>query len=336
MQNKQAFLKENYPIHTMTINAPQNRHNPTLWVITEGIAGTENQCIGVADALNVGYEVRKVRLRQPWKTLSPYLGLERSFTFEPTPRPPWPDILITSGRKSIAAARYIKKKNPETFSVHIQDPKISASHFDLVAVPEHDRLRGDNVIVTSGAPNKLTQDVLNHAKSEFDFSSLPSPLVAVLIGGDSNAYSMSESITAKLADDLARINGSLLITCSRRTGKKNEALLRKKLDNSSNFFWNGSGVNPYFGILAWADYILVTADSASMISESCTTGKPTFMIPLEGGGKRINAFHENLISSRCLRVFDGHIENYDYLPLNDSQIVANEIKKRYEGFTRAK
>ncbi len=335
MQNKQAFLKESYAAHIMATNTPQISPNTHLWIITEGMAGTENQCIGVANALGIDYEVKRVTLNEPWRTLSPYMGFERPCSFTPEITPPWPDILITSGRKSIAAARYIKKVHPSAFSVHIQDPKISPSYFDLIAVPHHDGLRGDNVIVTDGAPNKLTRDALAQAKSDFDFTQLPSPRIAVLIGGNSKAYRMDREAALRLADELSRIDGSLLITCSRRTGAENEQILRDKLDDGSNFFWDGSGDNPYLGILAHADYILVTADSASMISESCTTGKPTFMIPMKGGAKRICALHDHLIASGRLKVFDGDIENYSYPPLNDAKMVANEIKKRFEGFTRA-
>jgi mitochondrial fission protein ELM1 len=109
---------------------------PLTWIITEGLAGTENQCLGVAEALGVTPEIKRVSLKQPWKLLSPYLGFEKAASFAPPLCGPWPDLLIASGRKSIAASRYIKKASGgKTFTVQIQDPRISLAHFDLVAVP---------------------------------------------------------------------------------------------------------------------------------------------------------------------------------------------------------
>lgn len=314
----------------------KNKDTQICWIITEGMAGTENQCIGIANALGLNYDVKRISLNQPWKSLSPYLGLETKSTFTPALSPPWPDILIASGRKSIAASRFIKKKsNGNSFTVQVQDPRISAGHFDLVAVPAHDPLRGDNVIVTQASPNKITPALLDQAKQDFpEFSEFGAPRVAVLIGGSSSAYTMNETITRTLAEQLSALDASLMITCSRRTGEKNEKILRDTLDHGSNYFWDGNGNNPYLALLAWADFILVTADSASMISESCTTGKPVYMIDLDGGAKRITQLHENLINDGKLRKFEGNLETFSYEPLNDAQRVASEIKRRLKDFTK--
>ena len=302
----------------------------SCWVITEGIAGTENQCLGVVEALGLEADVKRISLRQPWTALSPYLGFEQHNTFEPALEPPWPDLLIASGRKSIAASRYIKKQSGgKTFTVQIQDPRINPKHFDLLAVPAHDPARGDNVVVTTAAPNRLNAQKLESAREEFAaFQSLPGPRIAVLIGGSSKAYTMTHDITRKLAMRLSHVEGSLMMTASRRTGEENKKILHETFDDTDHYLWGGEGPNPYFGLLAWADIILVTADSASMLSEACTTGKPVYMIPLDGGHPRIDKLHENLRKSGCLRIFDGSLEPWTYEPLNDAALVADEIRKR--------
>ncbi len=53
------------------------------------------------------------------------------------------------------------------------------------------------------------------------------------------------------------------------------------------------------------------------------------MIDLQGGSKRITRLHDNLIESNKLRRFNGTLKHYDYEPLKDAQMVANEIKKRF-------
>src|SRR5688500_14293031 len=122
----------------------------SCWIVTEaGLTGTENQCRGVAAALGREPAIKRIGLRQPWKSLSPWLGLECGLAFtgdslRPAPDADWPDSLIAAGRKSIAASRYIKKESGgRTFTVQLQHPRVSPRHFDLVALPAHDLRPGE-------------------------------------------------------------------------------------------------------------------------------------------------------------------------------------------------
>lgn len=309
------------------------KKNITTWIITEGMAGTENQCIGVTEALDVNPTIYQIHLRFPWKTFSPLLGFEQDWSFSPELLRPWPDLLLTSGRKAISASRFVKKQSGgRTFTVHIQDPRIDPAQFDLVAVPHHDPTRGPNVIVTEAAPNRLTIEKLNQAQTQFPhFQKMPHPKIAVLIGGTSKAYQMTTQVTQSLVQQLSRlkkkIGASLLITASRRTGATNLEILQSAFSQEDHiYFWDGQGENPYLGLLAWADYILVTADSVSMISDALSTGKPTYLIPLEGGSRRIKSFHNYIVKKGYARFFNGDLQPYSYEPLRDSERIAKEIR----------
>ena len=320
-------------------NKAQNTANLTCWVITEGMIGTQNQCVGVAEILQdkygISYDIKQIGLRQPWKSLCPWLGFEMAYTFTtplvPSPNSSWPDIVIAAGRKSIAAARYIKKQNPKTFTVQIQDPKTNPNQFDLVAVPHHDKMRGQNVIVTHGAPNRLTPQKLVEAKKKFAplFEKMPAPRVAVLIGGNSRTHKMSADVTKDMVQNLQSLNASLMITTSRRTGEENLKTIQKSLNNKDNFIWDGNGDNPYFGMLAWADYIVVTSDSVSMLSDAGTTGKPVYVVDLEGESDRFNKLHQHFqdigVSRPLSSISAGNLEAFSYEPLNDANIIANAI-----------
>ena len=299
------------------------------WVVTEGIKGTENQCVGVAEALGIAPRIQHIKLRWPWNILSPWLGFENRFTFSPALAAPWPDLLIVSGRKSIAAARYIKRQNPACFTVFIQDPRINPAEFDLVITPSHDSAHGDNVVKTLAAPNRITPQRLHGASEHFPaLNALPGKRVAVLIGGNSKSHRLTSEQCLKLAKQLKGLDVSLMITVSRRTGAENEAILRKALPEGERvYFWDGTGDNPYFAMLDLADTILVTNDSASMLSEAASTGKPVYAVPLEGGSRRLDMMQQNLIDHGAVRLFDGTLEDWAYERLGDAQIAADAIKQ---------
>lgn len=304
----------------------------SCWIITEGIAGTENQCLGVAQDLGIEPVVKRINLNQPWKSLSPYIGFETARTFTPTLLPPWPDLVISSGRKSIAASRYIKKQSHgKTIIVHIQDPRVPCPDFDLICVPEHDPMRGKNVFVTQAAPNRITQDRIEAEMQKFLFlAKLARPRIAVLIGGKSKAYDLDRPTTERLIQELFPLKGSLMLTCSRRTGEENKRLIETAFKKSTNYVWDGQGENPYLAMLGYADYILVTADSTSMMSDAATTGKPVYMLNLKGkGSRRIRAMHQNLIRHGALRELKGTLDDFSYAPLQDAKNIANEIKLRF-------
>lgn len=312
-------------------DSPLNE-NTKCWVITEGMAGTENQCLGVAEALGLRPSVKRIRLREPWKTLSPTLGFEQWWSFNPEFYPPWPDILITSGRKSIAASRFIKKASGgKTFTLQIQSPRIDSTNFDMVAVPFHDDYRGKNVIVTIGAPNRITQTKLAQAQKQFQkLAKYKNPVLAVMIGGNSKTHTMSEPRAHALIQELKKTKASLLVTISRRTPNTIKEMLEKQLKGKNIYLWDGSDENPYFAFLAYADAVLVTSDSASMISEAATTGKPVYKFDLEGSSEKFDRFYKKLKALEILRDFKGDIEKWEYTPLNDAEKIAQAVRTAFE------
>lgn len=306
------------------------------WVLVErGLPGTENQCLGVCDALGVTPIIKRFSLKQPWKSVSPYINLGINYGYVGDELiAPWPDVLIAGGRKAAGLALWIKKASKgKTFVVCLQDPRIKRRNFDLIAVPAHDPARGKNVLVTTAAPNRITQSRLNAARKAWEklLKDLRRPRVAVLIGGNSKAYTLSATIAGGLGESLKKLAESgagLMVTASRRTGADNIAILQAWLKDTGAYVWDGKGDNPYEGFLALADVILVTADSVSMTSEAASTGKPVYRIDLEGGGKRLNRFHAELELKGIAKPFLGAIENWHYDPLRDAALVAAAIREK--------
>lgn len=322
------------------MNKKSNK-NITCWIITEGIAGTENQCIGVAEAMGLDPVVKHVALRFPWKQLTPHLRLLNGLAFSEKSdsfTPPWPDLVISSGRKSIPAALHIKNKSQgKTFVAQIQDPRCPPDLFDLVILPSHDPTRGENVITTIGSLNRITEEKLQQEVDKFPpFFKENRPSLAVLIGGNSKAHQLTYEITQKLCRDIQALSKdyNIMVTASRRTGAENHALLMQELSNNpAIYFWDGTGDNPYFAFLERANKILVTEDSASMISEAITTGRPTYIIPLQGGGKRINRFHQDILEQGYAKRFEnGILEDFSPKALKETErvakIIAQSLKNR--------
>jgi len=307
------------------------------WVLTDGRPGNENQCLGLAEAVGLPITVKRVHPRAPWRWLPPRLcvaALRSPDSDSDSLAPPWPDLLIATGRQSVALAAAIRRKSAgKTFAVQIQSPHVPAGWFDLIVTPRHDRLDGPNVIATRGSLHRITPQVLDAAAAKFAgrLAHFPRPRVAVLIGGSNKCYTMTPAIAKTLAGQLAALareaGAGLMITASRRTGAANERLLRAALSGDAIDFWDGRGDNPYFAYLALADAIIVTCDSVNMVSEACATGKPVHVVMLEGGNAKFQRFHDALMRDGVTRPFAGRLETWDYTPFNDTLEVAGTIRR---------
>ena len=308
----------------------------SCWVVTDGKAGMISQCVGLAEALGFNPEIKQVRLRTPWRDLTPYfrLGGRLQFTADSDPlNPPWPELLIASGRHSVAASILVRRlSRGKTRTVQIQNPAISPRHFDLVVTPRHDNLTGDNVVVTRGALHRVTPEILKEGAEQLGWrlQHLKRPYIGVLIGGSNNVYRMDaetmKSLALRLGATALALNASLIITPSRRTGEANREILKDALVSVPHYLWTGQGDNPYFGLLGLADFIVVTADSVNMVSEAASTGKPVYVAPLPGGSPKFQDFHQRLIDDGVTRVFEFKLEPYAYRPLDDVALAAERVR----------
>jgi uncharacterized protein len=310
----------------------------TCWILSEGIAGHDAQSRGLAQALGVTARVLRFRVRGLWRYLSPQLWPQafRAVSVEGGVGPPWPDLVISCGGKGAALSAAIKTASGgHTHAIHILKPRINPHRLDVVIVPRHDGISGPNIIVTRAALTPVTAETIATGARQWrdTLGALPRPLVAVLVGGSNDRFRLTPEGSRKLGRDLAALarqnRAGLAITASRRTGAENEAALRAALDGVPAFFWDGKGDNPFFGMLALADAIVVTEDSVSMTSEACATGKPVYIVRLEGESRRIRRFHEMLQQDGITRPFTGTLEDWRYMPPDDTGRAAAEIKRRF-------
>src|SRR5438552_6552857 len=300
---------------------------PVVWVLHDGKPGMKSQALDLAEATGFPFIKKQLSVRAPWAWLPPqqWLAPFGAVITEAGPlRPPWPDLVIGCGRLSAMPALAIRRASAgRTFAAQVQDPRVGRNEFDLLFVPEHDRLRGPRTIVTRGAIHRVTAARLAEARLRFPrLAGLPRPILGVLIGGANRSYRLSLDRLAAIAEAIAGVlragGGSAVVTPSRRTGAAGVALLRRRLAGLSAEIWDGTGDNPYYAYLAIADALLVTADSVSMVSEAAATGKPVHILELAGGDAKFARFHRAMRDAGITRPFAGKIESWSYAPPGDT------------------
>jgi uncharacterized protein len=311
------------------------------WIISDGKAGHEAQARGVAEALGLAVEIKRVAPATPWSLLSPWGPVAPSEGFGSPPSqfcPPWPDFAFAIGRLTIPYIRRLKRMaGIGTYTVILLDPKVSPKTADLFWVPEHDKLRGPNVITTLTAPHTFSANRLADLRGRVpaDIAALPAPRVAVLLGGPNGDYRYTPVRVAHLTSalqSLAGLGAGLMITPSRRTPRDVIAYLQEQTAWQPHLFWDGEGENPYPQFLAQADAFIVPADSINMTGEPCATGKPIYVFEPEGGSAKFARFHDALRrhgATRPLPARFERLETWSYAPLDSASTIAAEIARRW-------
>jgi mitochondrial fission protein ELM1 len=310
-----------------------------VWTLTDGSAGSKNQVVGLVEALGWKALHKVADLRGLWSLVpggeclwSPLKHLRPAGVLGP----PWPQILVSAGRRAALIARSVRRVSQgKTQLIHLQNPGKHPQDFRWIIVPEHDGLEGYNVIHTRGALHHVTPSKLQRAKLTCKFlDSLPSPRIAVLLGGSlRHKYTLMSRRMALLIQELQHMKretgASLMISTSRRTGDTNAKMLREAFTTEPGvIIWDGSAPNPYLGYLAWADTVLVTEDSINMMSEAMETEKPIYTLPLPGlPNVKSKRFAQRLVDEGIARLYQGgKLATWSYTPYRDLDHVLKQLQ----------
>jgi mitochondrial fission protein ELM1 len=311
------------------------------WVLTTGEAGMRSQARGLAEAIGLPVTEKRIAVRPPWSWLAggllpmPLSALDARG--DPL-TPPWPRLVVSCGRRSVGPALAVKRLSGGcTIAVHVQNPRIGRGKFDLVTAMAHDGIRGPNVVLVRTALHHITQARLAAARREWRSRLAPdsAPLLGVLVGGDNRSYRLTGAVTARLVRILrsahARRGMKAAVTPSRRTGEAGKRMLAEALRQGSlGTFWNEAEPNPYLGILALADRLIVTSDSISMISEALAAGRPVHVLPLEGHGRRHDTFLQHLAANRLVSRIEGDDLDWSFAgqePIDATAATATRIRE---------
>ena len=302
-------------------------------LLTQGMHGMISQVEGLAKALNLDYKHQTIELKTLWNYIPPKFTpiteniLSKKFICDAK-------VIISCGRKSVIPSIALKKKfGKDIFNIHIQDPKVALSNFDLVVCPKHDGLNGENILQTTGAIHYLSTQEIKKNLDYLEIDRANKKMVALIIGGPNNYYDFSEKEIDKVFSKIKILFSTdkykIIVIPSYRTPKE-------IIEKANNVFGYDHLVvktvdkKAYLSAFSQADYIVVTCDSTSMISEAAVTGKPIYVANMKAKkeSKRFQAFYSQLKELNIIKDLEDKIETWSYNNLDEVNRIAPKIKAK--------
>ena len=303
-------------------------------LLTQGMHGMVSQVEGLAKALGLSYKHQKIELKSFWNLIPPKISpisenlVKNKFLCDCK-------IIISCGRKSVIPSIALKKRlGNQIFNIHIQDPKVSFEHFDLIVSPEHDRLRGENIINTTGAIHYLTKKEINDNSKYLGIEKdKRKELVAFIIGGPNKYYNYSEKQIHELFNKVKTLftpdKFKIIVIPSYRTP---ENILKIAFNTFSinHHVVKNIDKKAYLSALAISNYIVVTCDSTSMISEAAMPGKPVYIAMMKSFKPtgRFKKFYSQLKDLGITRELEDRVESWSYNSLNEVNRIAPIVKAK--------
>ena len=303
-------------------------------LLTQGMHGMISQVEGLAKALDLSYKHQTIELKSFWNMIPPKFTpisenlVKNKFVCDCK-------VIISCGRKSVIPSVALKKRfGNQIFNIHIQDPKISFKHFDLIVSPDHDNLKGENIINTTGAIHYLTKkEIMDNSQYLGIEKDKRKELVAFIIGGPNKYYNYSDEQIHYLFNKVKTIftpdKFKIVVIPSYRTP---EEVIKKAYNTFSvnHFVVKKIDKKAYLSSLAIADYVVVTCDSTSMISEAAVTGKPVYIAMMKPKKRnvRFKKFYSQLSNLGITKELNNVVENWSYENLNEASRIAPLIKSR--------
>jgi mitochondrial fission protein ELM1 len=273
----------------------ERNNEVAVWCLLGRKAGDNTQVRALADELGYGCQEKHI-LAHPWELLvhlgrgASLAGIDREAS---TPLlPPWPDLVISAGRRNEPVARWIKRQSGGRATlVHMGRPWADLDEWDLVVTtPQYFLPQRNNILHNSLPLHRLSREQLVDAADALrpQLLGLPRPWIAVLVGGDSGRFVLTAAKGERLgmlANELAgACGGSLLVTDSPRTPVAAADALQARLTVPNYCYrWGSEGANPYRALLALADAFVVTGESMSMLGEASAMGRPLFIFDVGDG-----------------------------------------------------
>ena len=304
-------------------------------LLTQGMHGMISQVEGLAKALEIDFTHHTVELNNFWKMIPPKLTPISQSVYKKINQSEF-DLIISCGRKSVIPAIHLKKNSKKkVFNVHIQDPKVNFSHFDFIVAPEHDSIKGQNVINTKGAIHYLTEEEIFKNKDYLNsfIKKDQRKICSLILGGPTKYYDYTseniKNIFFNLNNLLKKNDYQLIVIPSMRT-PKNSINHAKEYFGEKHTIIESVDKKAYLSALSISESIVVSCDSSSMISEAALTGKPIYVanISPKRNDKRFQKFRNLFRELNIIRNLGEEEENWNYQKLDETNRVAKIIKQK--------
>ncbi len=303
-------------------------------LLTQGMHGMVSQVEGLAKALGLSYKHQKIELKSFWNLIPPKISpisenlVKNKFVCDCK-------VIISCGRKSVIPSIALKKRlGNQIFNIHVQDPKVSFEHFDLIITPEHDNLKGENIINTIGAIHYLNKKEINENSKYLGIEKdKRRELVAFIIGGPNKYYNYSEKQIHELFNKVKTLftpdKFKIIVIPSYRT-PENILKIAYNTFSINHHVVKTIDKKAYLSALAISNYIVVTCDSTSMISEAAMTGKPVYIAMMKSFKPtgRFKKFYSQLKDLGITRELEDRVESWSYNSLNEVNRIAPIVKAK--------
>ncbi len=306
-------------------------------LLTEGMHGMISQVEGLAKALDLDFIHEKIELNNFWKQIPPKITPVKSFVFKNKINEKF-DIVISCGRKSVIPSIYLKNKyKNKIMNIHIQDPKVSLNNFDFIVAPEHDGLDGKNVLKSKGAVHYLRIEELNDNINYLKPLINKEKIVTLVVGGPNKYYDYNESVIEKIFlkinKNFIKKDYQLIFIPSMRTPQRTIDLAKNYFDKDQIIITEVDK-KAYLSSLKLSDYIVVTCDSTSMISEAAMTGKPIYVAQMKPvkNNNRFRKFFELFKSLNIIKDLEDNLEKWNYDKLNETDKISRYIKEQLKNY----
>ncbi len=304
-------------------------------LLGSGKAGHEINAVGVAEALGASYELKRVNPRKPFLWMSPFGPVDpRDAALL---RPPLPDIVLASGRVTVPYLRALQTRRRRArvrrlspgpaFRPRVDGPDLG-SRTRSPSRAQRDRDADLAASVLAAPPRRGARRAGRAAGGVADAAlrrraRRPERRAAFhRRRPDADDGGGAGDRRPGLFDHGDAVAPHAARACSPRCARGSAT---RRASSGTE-----AGENPYASILALADAVLVTGDSANMVGEATATGAPVHVFEPSGGeagklGQAIDAL-ERL---GAIRRFAGRIERFAYAPIDSSSVIAAEIARRF-------
>ena len=306
-------------------------------LLTEGMHGMISQVEGLAKALDIDFIHEKIELNYFWKLIPPKFTPVQKFVFKNKIDKKF-DIVISCGRKSVIPSIYLKKKfKNKIMNIHIQDPKVSLYNFDYTIIPEHDGIKGPNVLPSKGAIHYLRENELTDNQNYLKHQTSKDKKVTLVVGGPNKYYDYNDKevdeIFTKIKKNFIDNNYQLIFIPSMRTPQRIIKKAKSYFDKNQVII-SEVDKKAYLSSLKLADFIVVTCDSTSMISEAAITGKPIYVAQMKNIKKnaRFKRFFELFKTLNIIRDLEDSVETWKYEKLNETERISRYIKDQLNNY----